>query len=82
MRVILLNMVLGSCFLVCPLLCGTRLANGCAVATHSLGEWTDSVEGDPHLLWGRSPLLGEARQAESERESVRPEGGGALSAAR
>ena len=44
---VLLNMVLGSCFLVCPLLCGTRLANGCAVATHSLGDWRGSAEGDP-----------------------------------
>ena len=27
--------------------CGTCLPNGCAVATHSLGNWTRSAEGDP-----------------------------------
>ena len=37
------------------------LPNGCAVATHSLGDWTESAEGDPNLLWGRSPHLAEAR---------------------
>jgi hypothetical protein len=25
------------------------LPGGCAVATHSLGDWTESVEGDPSL---------------------------------
>ena len=48
-------------FLVCPLLCGTRSANGSAIATHSLGEWTDSVEGDQNLLRVRGPHLVEAR---------------------
>ena len=28
----------------------------------SRGEWTESVEGDPNLLWGRSPHLEEARE--------------------
>jgi hypothetical protein len=32
--------------------CGTCLPNGCAVATHSLGDWKGSAEGDPDLLWG------------------------------
>jgi hypothetical protein len=41
--------------------CGTCLPNGCAVATHSQGDWTESAEGDPNLLWGRSPHLAEAR---------------------
>ena len=51
--------------------CGTCLPNGCAVATHSLGDWTESAEGDPNLLWGRSPHLAEARSGfwEGERAS-------------
>ena len=58
-------------FLVCPLLCGTRLANGCAVATHSLGDRTESVEGDQSLPRVRSPHLVEARSGiwEGERAS-------------
>jgi hypothetical protein len=39
-------------FLVCPLSCGTVLPNGCAVATHSLGDWTESVAGDPSISNG------------------------------
>jgi hypothetical protein len=34
---------------------------GSAVATHSLGDWTGSAEGDPNLLWGRSLHLKEER---------------------
>jgi hypothetical protein len=51
--------------------CGTCLPGGCAVATHSLGDWTESAEGDPNLLWGRSPHLAEARSGfwEGERAS-------------
>ena|SRR5580692_223410 len=30
---------------------------GCAVATHSQGDWTESAEGDPNMLWGGSPHL-------------------------
>src|SRR5258708_3459667 len=41
--------------------CGTCLPNGSAVATHSQGDWTESAEGDPDSLWGRSPHLAEAR---------------------
>jgi hypothetical protein len=41
--------------------CGTCLPNGCAVATHSQGDWTESAEGDPDSLRGRSPHLAEAR---------------------
>lgn len=37
------------------------LPNGCAVATHSLGDWTESAEGDHSSPGGRSPHLGEAR---------------------
>jgi hypothetical protein len=47
--------------LICPAVCGTCLPNGCAVATHSLGDWTESAEGDPDSLWGRSPHLKKAR---------------------
>src|ERR1700761_8884366 len=53
----LLNMMFGSVSFGVSAVCGTRLPNGCAVATHSLGEWEESVEGDPDLLWGRSPHL-------------------------
>ena len=47
------------------------LPNGCAVATHSLGDWTEYAEGDPDSLWGRSPHLVEARSGfwEGERAS-------------
>src|ERR1700712_1912695 len=47
--------------LVCAAVCGTCLPNGCAAATHSLGDWRESVEGDPSSSWGRSPHLAEAR---------------------
>jgi hypothetical protein len=47
-------------FLLVSAGCGTCLPNGCAVATHSLGDWTESAEGDPNLFWGRSPDLAEA----------------------
>src|ERR1700692_989191 len=61
MRMTLLNMVFGSISLGLSAGCGTCLPNGCAVATHSLGDWTESAEGDPDSLWGRSPHLAEAR---------------------
>jgi hypothetical protein len=57
------------------------LARRVCRATHSLGDWIESAEGDPNLLWGRSPHL-ERRAADSGKESVRPKGGGVLSAAR
>src|SRR6202522_1265767 len=60
MRMTLLNMVFGSVSFGLSAGCGTCLPNGCAVATHSLGEWTESAEGDPNLFWGRSPHLAEA----------------------
>ena len=41
--------------------CGTRLPNGCAALTPSLGEWRESAEGDHSLPGGRSPHLAEAR---------------------
>jgi len=81
MRMTLLNMVFGSVSFGLSAGCGTCLPNGCAVATHSLGDWTESGEGDPNLLWGRSPHLVEARSG-FWKESVRPKGGGVLSAAR
>src|ERR1700691_400257 len=61
MRMTLLNMVFGSISLGLSAVCGTCLPNGCAVATHSQGDWTESAEGDPNLRWGRSPHLAEAR---------------------
>src|ERR1700734_3598698 len=71
MRMILLNMVFGSVSFGLSAVCGTCLPNGCAVATHSQGDWTESAEGDPNLLWGRSPHLAEARSGlwEGERAS-------------
>jgi hypothetical protein len=53
-------MVFGSVSFGLSAICGTCLPNGCAVATHSLGDWTESAEGDPDSLWGRSPHLAEA----------------------
>src|SRR5580658_2478467 len=61
MRMTLLNMVFVSVSFGLSAGCGTCLPNGCAVATHSQGEWTESAEGDPDSLWGRSPHLAEAR---------------------
>src|SRR3984957_3900363 len=81
MRMTLLNMVFGSVSFGLSAGCGTCLPNGCAVATHSQGDWTESAEGDPDSLWGRSPHFAEARSGFGK-ESVRPKGGGALSAAR
>src|ERR1700722_17987500 len=71
MRMTLLNMVFGSVSFGLSAGCGTCLPNGCAVATHSLGEWRESAEGAPDLLWGRSPHLKEARSGflEGERAS-------------
>jgi hypothetical protein len=70
-------MVFGSVSSGLTAVCGTSLPEGCAVATHSLGDWTGSAEGDPSLSWGRSPHLEEARSGfrEGERAS---EGRGCL----
>jgi|HubBroStandDraft_6_1064221.scaffolds.fasta_scaffold651216_1 hypothetical protein len=59
----------------------TRLPNGCAVATHSLGDRTGSAEGDPSSSGGRSPHLVEAHSGfwEGERAS---EGRGCFERAR
>jgi hypothetical protein len=56
----LLNMVFGFVSFGCVRCLRYTLPNGCAVATHSLGEWRESAEGVPDLLWGRSPHLEEA----------------------
>src|SRR6202789_2006140 len=71
MRMTLLNMVFGSISLGLSAVCGTCLPNGCAVATHCPGDWTESAEGDPNLLWGRSPHIKEAHGGlwEGERAS-------------
>src|ERR1700733_13163896 len=77
MRMTLLNMVFGSVSFGLSAVCGTCLPNGCAVATHSLGDWIESAEGDHSLPGGRSPHLTEARSGfwEGERAS---EGRGCL----
>src|ERR1700730_10686586 len=71
MRMTLLNMVFGSVSFGLSAVCGTCLPNGCVVATHSLGDWIESAEGDPSLPGGRSPHLTEARSGlwEGERAS-------------
>src|SRR6202022_3172947 len=68
MRMTLLNMVFGSVSFGLSAGCGTCLPNGCAVAIHSLGEWTESAEGDHSLPGVRSPHLAEARSGFWERE--------------
>jgi hypothetical protein len=57
--------------------CGTCLPGGCAVATHALGDWIESAEGDHSSPGGRSPhlLRGAKRILEGERAS---EGRGCL----
>src|ERR1700734_1354431 len=60
MRMILLNMVFGSVSFGLSAVCGTCLPDGCAIATHSLGDWTESAEGDHSLPGGRSPHPAEA----------------------
>jgi hypothetical protein len=60
-----------------PLSAVHALPGGCAVATHSLGDWTESAEGDPNLFRGRSPHLEEARSGFWERERA-SEGRGCL----
>src|SRR5260370_40013071 len=77
MRMTLLNMGFGSISFGLSAVCGTCLPNGCAVATHSLGDWTESAEGDhslpggrsQHLLRGAQRLLG--RRARVRRAGVR-----------
>ena len=71
MRMTLLNMVFSSVSFGLSAGCGTRLPNGCAVATHSLGDWMESAEGDHSLPGGRSPHLEEADRGfrEGERAS-------------
>jgi hypothetical protein len=63
--------VFGSVSFGLTAVCGTRLPNGFAVATHSLGDWTESAEGDPDLLWGQesAPRRGAQRNLEGERAS-------------
>ena len=61
MRMTLLNMVFGSVSFGLSAVCGTCLPGGCAVATHSQGDWTESAERDPSLPGVRSPHPAEAR---------------------
>ena len=67
-----LNMVFGSVSFGLSAVCGTCLPGGCAVATHSQGDWTESAERDPSLPGARSPHLAEARSRfwKGERASV------------
>jgi hypothetical protein len=82
MRVILLNMVSGSVSFGLSAFCGTCLPGGCAVATHSQGDWMESAERDPSSPGARSPhLLRGAQRILGRRACVR-RAGGALSAAR
>ena len=71
MRMTLLNMVFGSVSFGLSAGCGTCLPGGCAVATHSQGDWMESAERDPSLPGARSPHLAEARSGfwEGERAS-------------
>src|ERR1700756_2893627 len=71
MRMTLLNMMFSSVSFGLSAVCGTCLPNGCAVATHSLGDWIESAEGDHSLPGGRSPhlLRGAQRILEGERAS-------------
>jgi hypothetical protein len=71
MRMTLLNMVFSSVSFGLSAVRGTCLPGGCAVATHSQGDWMESAEGDHSLLRGRSPHLAEARSGfwEGERAS-------------
>src|SRR5277367_6764246 len=63
MRMILLNMVLGSVSFGCVRLSAVHACpEGVPSPSSSQGEWMQSVEGDPNLLWGRSPHLEEARE--------------------
>jgi hypothetical protein len=57
------------------------LPNGCAVATHSLGDWTNLWKGT-HTCFGAGVRTSKRRVADSGKESVRPKGVGVLSAAR
>ena len=58
-------------FWLCPLSAVHACPEGVPSPSPSRGEWTESVEGDPNLLWGRSPHLAEARSGfrEGERAS-------------
>src|SRR5271170_6500079 len=49
-------------FWFCPLSAVHACPEGVPPPSSSRGEWTESVEGDPNLLWGRSPHLAEARK--------------------
>src|SRR6202453_4275860 len=81
MRMTLLNMVFGSVSFGLSAVCSTCLPNGCAVATHSQGDWTESAEGD-QTRYGAGVRTSQRRVADFGKESVHPKGGGALSAAR
>jgi hypothetical protein len=81
MRMTLLNMVFGSVSFGLSAVCGTCLPGGCAAAAHSQGDWTESAEGD-HSLPRGGVRTSQRRVAVSGKESVRPKGGGVLSAAR
>jgi hypothetical protein len=49
-------------FWLCPLSAVHACPEGVPSPSSSIGEWTESVEGAPNLLWGRSPHLAEARK--------------------
>src|SRR5271163_1939787 len=49
-------------FWLCPLSAVHACPEGVPSPSSSQGEWRESVEGDPNLLWGRSPHLEGARE--------------------
>jgi len=78
MRVILLNMVLGSVsLLVVSAVCGIRLPEGCAVANRLPTRVFGICGRGPNSLWG-GVHTSKRRKADSGKESVRSKGGGVL----
>src|SRR5258708_36133896 len=69
--------VFGSVSFGLSAVCGTCLPEGCAVATHSRGDWTKSAEGDHSLPGGRSPHLS-SPLPNFEKTSLRPKPRGLL----
>ena len=81
MRVTLLNMVFGSVSSDLSAVCGTCLPGGCAVATTPSATGQNLRKGT-QTRYGAGVRTSQRRVADFGKESVRPKGGGALSAAR
>ena len=54
--------------MLCPLSAVHACQKGVLSRPYSQGDWTESAEGDPDSLWGRSPHLAEARSGFSKGE--------------